>query len=346
MANEKEITDLISEMLVFHDCVVVPGFGGFVAKHVPAKIDPVTKVITPPSKSILFNKNLTSNDGLLANTLSERFNFSYAEAMDKIMDFSSMASSSLSSQQRFEFGQIGVLFNDPDKNIQFEPSEGKNFLSDSFGLSTIFAPPVNKISTLSKSDFQNRTTTVSTKKISDKKLSVRWVAAVVIPVCLLIGFFIATSLAPENSELASLNPFQSRKDFQYRPQHSSWVVFQSPAKDEPLPSSGILSLGTSFENPVYFSDSLASSIVNPHISKTEMRNFSGNFEVVVGCFREKNNAEKLIRLLQEKNLNTGITGTNLKGMFVVSAGGFDSRDSAYSFLGQVKPTCPSAWVKH
>ena len=43
----------------------IPGFGGFVANEVSAKINKKTGVISPPSKEILFNKNLINEDILL-----------------------------------------------------------------------------------------------------------------------------------------------------------------------------------------------------------------------------------------------------------------------------------------
>ena len=60
------IEKLIGDLLLRHNCVVVPSFGGFVAKQVSAVIDYKTGVMHPPKKSLLFNKQLINNDGLLA----------------------------------------------------------------------------------------------------------------------------------------------------------------------------------------------------------------------------------------------------------------------------------------
>ena len=45
-----EITKYIQELLFVHDCVILPGFGGFVANYRPAKIDENQQIVHPPSK--------------------------------------------------------------------------------------------------------------------------------------------------------------------------------------------------------------------------------------------------------------------------------------------------------
>ena len=68
--NRVNVDKSISELLYQFDCVIIPDFGGFVANYAGAKIQPIQNTFTPPSKQISFNRNLTSNDGLLANFYS------------------------------------------------------------------------------------------------------------------------------------------------------------------------------------------------------------------------------------------------------------------------------------
>ena len=66
----KHIEQAIGDLLLRHNCVIVPAFGGFVAEQLSAKIDYDKGVMTPPRKALLFNKQLVSNDGLLINEFS------------------------------------------------------------------------------------------------------------------------------------------------------------------------------------------------------------------------------------------------------------------------------------
>jgi len=50
------VEQLIADLLLQHNCVIVPGFGGFVAQRLPAQIDIEKGQVHPPKKSILFNQ--------------------------------------------------------------------------------------------------------------------------------------------------------------------------------------------------------------------------------------------------------------------------------------------------
>jgi len=78
-----QLSGYISELLYENDCVIIPGFGGFVGNYSSAKIHPVNHTFYPPSKNILFNSKLTSDDGLLLHSVSIGENISYAEARSK-----------------------------------------------------------------------------------------------------------------------------------------------------------------------------------------------------------------------------------------------------------------------
>jgi hypothetical protein len=54
----ENISKHISELLYFHDCVIVPGFGGLVANHITAVYDEEKNMFSPPAKEIVFNTNL------------------------------------------------------------------------------------------------------------------------------------------------------------------------------------------------------------------------------------------------------------------------------------------------
>ncbi len=71
-----KIDQHISDLLYCYDCVIIPDFGGFVANYRSAEIDKKRNILYPPSKGIIFNKNLVHNDGLLANKIAKDENTS------------------------------------------------------------------------------------------------------------------------------------------------------------------------------------------------------------------------------------------------------------------------------
>jgi hypothetical protein len=58
----------------------------------------------------------------------------------------------------------------------------------------------------------------------------------------------------------------------------------------------------------------------------------------------ENNAERLIKELSGRNISAGISGTNAKGLHIVSCGGFDSKEDAANLLATIKSNYPNAWV--
>ena len=66
-----DIIQHIKELFVHHDCIIIPGFGGFILNYRPAEISDHQNFFRPPGKDISFNKSLIHNDGLLINKISQ-----------------------------------------------------------------------------------------------------------------------------------------------------------------------------------------------------------------------------------------------------------------------------------
>lgn len=125
------------QLLIRHNCVILPGFGGFVAQTKSAQIDWNSGVIYPPSKSLLFNRQLLNNDGLLINHLAQIEALTYERAQEWVMQELAEWRSQLQDGKRVELDKIGHLYLDGERNIQFEQDRFFNLLMDSFGLESV-----------------------------------------------------------------------------------------------------------------------------------------------------------------------------------------------------------------
>ncbi len=132
----------ISALLYRYDCVIIPQFGGFVANYKPAYIDSRLNVLHPPSKGIIFNKNLTNNDGLLANEIVVKESKNFEEANRAINQCVEAYKATLSKGNRIEIEKVGILYYDVEQNIQFQPNKEINYLTSAFGLTSFYLPPV------------------------------------------------------------------------------------------------------------------------------------------------------------------------------------------------------------
>ncbi len=78
-----EIALHIDYLLHTHDCIIVPGLGGFVVNTTDVEKNGLWG-LDAPTFELLFNNKLTYNDGLLAESLMKINNVSYDVAIKKI----------------------------------------------------------------------------------------------------------------------------------------------------------------------------------------------------------------------------------------------------------------------
>ena len=130
----KTISKYISELLFLHDCVIIPEFGGFVGNKKSAVLNKITGIISPPSKEILFNPNLKTNDGLLINHISKSEGISNVEARNLVVNYVSLINQKLKKIRTFRVENVGLLSLGAEVNILFLQDSFTNYNLESFGL--------------------------------------------------------------------------------------------------------------------------------------------------------------------------------------------------------------------
>ena len=70
----------IESLLLEHNCVIVPGLGGFVAGYVAARMVEGEDLFLPPHRRVGFNPLLSLNDGLLVQSYMLAYDVSFPEA--------------------------------------------------------------------------------------------------------------------------------------------------------------------------------------------------------------------------------------------------------------------------
>lgn len=136
--------EILGELLMQNNCVVVPTLGGFVANTISAKVDVEKGFITPPSKALSFNKNLTNNDGLLVNALAQKRTLTYDEANSSVLSDVAKIKSKLSDGERVHFNNVGFLYLNDAGKMAFEQDRFFNLLLESYGMGTVQFVPVEE----------------------------------------------------------------------------------------------------------------------------------------------------------------------------------------------------------
>jgi len=186
-----DITTHIRELLFSHDCVIVPGFGGFIGNYTPARIDKTTSTFYPPVKQISFNRNLNHNDGLLVGKISESSGVNYGDSRNIVDEFVVSLRKKLEKGEKIVFDNIGSFVNNQEGNIQFEPDRTVNYYLDSYGLESFQYPPLEGY------DVRNRIMRPLDKEPIRRSPSrkILWRAAVIVPLlALMIAIPLRTDL--------------------------------------------------------------------------------------------------------------------------------------------------------
>ena len=138
------LTNYINDLLYRYDCVIVPDFGGFVTNAISAKVNHFSHTFYPPTKQITFNAHLKNNDGLLANYIASSENISFENANNQIANVVKSWNAQLQTES-VVIGKVGSLSLNSEKQITFEPNKTTNYLTETFGMSTLSSPAVKRL---------------------------------------------------------------------------------------------------------------------------------------------------------------------------------------------------------
>lgn len=199
----------IGVLLYQSNFVVIPEFGGFVARQKPAHVNPSGLTISPPRKDILFNPRLTASDGLLQQQLVKKYGASYSEAEIALNKYVATWNDQLNLGQSLVVQNVGMFRKNLDGKIIFKQFAQSNFLIDAFGLEIAqIAPKKVDISSNITVAQRHKPETIVIEKlpVSYQKFQRASVAAIAI-LTLSAGYLYMLSFNPQAIDKAGLNFF-------------------------------------------------------------------------------------------------------------------------------------------
>jgi len=278
-----DVTAYIRELLFGHDCVIVPGFGGFIGNYTPARIDRSTDTFYPPVKKISFNRNLNHNDGLLAGRISGSNKINYGDARNLVEEFVAGIRKKLEKGEKVVFDNIGSFVNNHEGNIQFEPDSSVNYHLDSYGLEPFQCLPLEGY------DVRKRILR-NIEKDPVKQASIRkimWRAAVIIPLLsLIVAVSLKTELFRTKVEATTMNPL---------------VTAEFENNKKAVDESNSIRAPQIKENakPVF------TEVSTPEVAVSVGTSVSAYY-VITGSFKSKENAESQLNMLKEEGFSPEI----------------------------------------
>ncbi len=317
----------ISELLSQHDCVIIPGLGGFVGSYEPASIHPRYHTFQPPGKKLLFNINLRQNDGLLSDHIARKENISFTAANDKVRRYAEECQALLKMNRPVLIRDVGRIYMGQEGTIQFDQDSRHNLLPESYGLQPFFSVPVSHESaaeTVTAGPKEIRLHRHMAKKALYRPL--KWAAVLALPVGLAI--------------LLSLSGYDKLRTgtLTYADVLSSISVrlapFSSPEKKaDPLPVKQTPAPALK-ESPVKEAVTAPEPEVAPAIQSVPAA--GQPYAVIVGAFRVEENAGNLVARLRADGIEASLFDVTPGGLHRVTAGKYSDRSEALVALRLIR----------
>ena len=306
---KRPVSHYISELLFLHECVIVPEFGGFISNRKPAQLNKTTGSLTPPSTKILFNKNLTTNDGLLISHIANQEDITQKSAKESVLLFVETSNNKLVTSKILRIEKIGLFTIGEQGNIIYTQDNSINYNLDSFGLKPTYIKLVTR-SEKTETEVKKTIHAIKTTSLSPK-IFLR-AAAILIPLITLSYLSISQqkNITAVYEQMATLNPFNSSKKVENTSIHNSTKILDiKPSLDE------------------------SNAIVSQN-KKT--------YYIIAGVFAIEKNATRMLDKLNSWNYNARIIKE--KELLRVSYSSFKNREDAVVALNKIKKQNPEAWL--
>ncbi len=135
-----KIGKYISELLYSHETVILPGFGSFSTRYVPAKFVSEKNIVEAPAKVVDFSPEPKEGFTPLTALIAEREGMTEDAVNDFFRKLAPEINQSLQEGQKVQLEKIGLFQMDEKGEIQFSHDKSVNYLNEDTGVSHIKAP--------------------------------------------------------------------------------------------------------------------------------------------------------------------------------------------------------------
>ncbi|MEN9972446.1 MAG: hypothetical protein RIS20_793 [Bacteroidota bacterium] len=339
--------EVLCQLILRHNCVVLPNFGGFVSKTISAQIDFEKGILQAPYKQLLFNRNLINDDGLVVAEYARLNGLYYQEGVSQLSDFTGKLNADLAQGKQVSIPKLGVFSKDSDGIVRFEQDRHFNLLLSSYGLSNVtFVPnlvqdeaPIIELNPISKEEPIQKNPTKFWKYAA---------AACLLPFAF-YSFWIPMKTDVLHSGLISykdFNPLRGNITVRYTekqlaPIEKVLINEASIEKQLGATSPGEIGLYQYDESTVFAVEVPEIEQIEPKVVIEQVIE-KANFEYIVGCFSDERNANNFVQKLQSDGFAAHILpgGTLIR----VSAGSAVNQSEIQAIQSKVNSKGIEGWI--
>jgi len=319
-----DIAAHIGQLVLEHECVIIPGLGAFLTNSHASEINQRHHSIQPPIRSLVFNAQLNSNDGLLAHYLSQRLDFSYRTSLHLLEVFASYCQRDLADGKQIAFGDLGILDKNSHHKLEFYPNTAINYNEDAYGLKPLAIKSIEREAGFGlNAPIRKMETRSKTAKVIAINRTLRKVAAVLIPAAILLSALLYLPSVVQNKQLHQSSVFSFMDSLK-----SS--IFSN---DKPDDTAIETTIEATFEIPaseiagekaaldLVADKKETETIENPSeisVEKLTVEIPKGNYHIICGSFVEMKRAEAMVNHLKAKGFQAYVAGQSKSGSFRVS----------------------------
>lgn len=302
----------IELLLLEHDCVIVPGLGGFIANYADALYSREGEhIFLPPYRTIGFNQQLQVNDGLLVQSYMAAYDTSYPFASLQLEQDLEKMLIELDMKGEYELENLGVLKKGLNQNIVFTAQDSSALTPPLYGLYSYEMLPLQRIlqereieqniqaaSSMGLTNTDNEFKVVSKKKHHDVVIRINrhWLDFGISVAAAVVLFFCFSYPALKNSStdtdtvVAAFNPM-GKTDI---PQKTFEV--NKPIKED------VTTTSLEKTNPT-----TPTNVAKQHeaSNETEITTTAPKYVIVLASYVSHTNAEMFIQNLAKSGLTEG-----------------------------------------
>lgn len=311
----------IERLLLVHDCVIVPKFGGFVLQTIPSIHRMEEYTFCPMRKEIVFNVTLQHTDGLLSESYMQIYDVNYKKAQRMLEEDVDKLKAILQEQRRVSLGVIGAFALGEEGQIIYTSGETELYNIDSYGLPMFHFPALQSVSV----EREEMGISIDKKKkdtlyIPVNRKFLRVVGASVAAVALFLLISTPVKDVNQSAYTASFIP---------REMVSCATVAEFSSVETPevvlLPEGEVV-------------DIQPTEVKTIVVEKKELPTVAAKmFYIVIGSFPTENQADDYISKV-DRTICAHVSKVARNGKFRIYADKFDNREQAEDYLATLRKT--------
>ncbi len=197
-----ELSQHIEYLLIEHDCVALPGLGGFVAHYSEATWDERNHTFQPPVRHIGFNPQIKLNDGLLEQSYMEVYGTDFGDAQKRVRRGVEQLKEQLFEEGQAELPNVGELRMSIRGTYDFTPYDHRLISPWLYGLGVL---EIDQLAEVTADDTLSQTLEVTSDReevaVSGRCVALSGTAAEGSDTS--VASFGPSSPAPDSSDVAS-----------------------------------------------------------------------------------------------------------------------------------------------